>query len=190
MNDTTTPEFFEAKYQRDSDPWNFHSSEYEQRRYSSIISMLAGTIYRRAFEPGCSIGVLTAKLAPLCNELIAIDVAPTAVESAALLCSPYPHIDIRVGSLPASIPDGSFDLILFSEIGYYFEELQLAAVGKLLVSRLENHGVLLAAHWLGHSDDHLLSGERVHQVLARLDGLHLKHTERHQGFHLHKWVRA
>ena len=38
--------------------------------------------YASAFEPGCSIGVLTAQLAPRCDRLLACDVAAAAVESA------------------------------------------------------------------------------------------------------------
>ncbi len=190
MKNTTSSSFFEAKYREDVDPWNFRSSAYEQSRYASIISILAGRKYQRAFEPGCSIGVLTAKLAPLCDELISIDVSPTAVELARQQCASHSHVEIQMGSLPAFMPAGPFDLIVFSEIGYYFEEPELRAIGKLLVNRLARDGVFVAAHWLGQSDDHILGGGRVHQVLSHLDGLRLQQTEPHDGFHLDRWVRS
>ena len=190
MNETSSPDFFESMYKRDRDPWNFSSSEYEQGRYETIISALDDTHYKRAFEPGCSIGIMTAKLAPLCEKLFAIDMSHTAILNAQQYCLSASNVDLRVGRLPQDIPEGSFDLIVFSEIGYYFEEPDLLTVGSLLVKRLEHGGVLLAAHWLGHSDDHILSGERVHEIMDRLDGLVLKQSERFKGFHLSKWVRV
>ena len=41
-----------------------------------------GERFRRAFEPGCSTGVLTAELAARCDEVVALDVAAPAVERA------------------------------------------------------------------------------------------------------------
>ena len=35
--------------------------------------------YRRAFEPGCSIGALTRHLALICDQVEAMDIAPSAV---------------------------------------------------------------------------------------------------------------
>ncbi len=189
MSETTSPEFFESMYQREADPWKFRLSDYEQSRYGAIISALANGSYNRAFEPGCSIGELTARLAHLCREVVAIDVSPTAVQHAQQHCRPLSNVDIRVGSIPKDLPDGTFDLIVFSEIGYYFEESELANLGAILASRLEQNGVLLAVHWLGRSSDHILGGERVHQVLAGLEGLRLEHQERHERFYLDKWVR-
>ena len=56
-------ESFEAQYRARRDPWNFACSPYEQHRYSVAIAMLPQPRYRRGFEPGCSIGELTVRLA-------------------------------------------------------------------------------------------------------------------------------
>ena len=76
---TTSQEFFEAKYRENNDPWAFASNAYEQKRYSEILRALDHRRYRRGFEPGCSIGVLTARLASICEHVDAIDISPTAV---------------------------------------------------------------------------------------------------------------
>ena len=78
-HDTTSAGFFEEKYQRSADPWDFASSEYEQHRYQAIYDAVCHRRYRHAFEPGCSVGVLTEKLAPLCDRIDATDLSPTAV---------------------------------------------------------------------------------------------------------------
>jgi hypothetical protein len=50
--------------------------------------------------------------------------------------------------------------------------------------------VLLAVHWLGSSKDHVLSGDRVHEVLESLDGLVVTCSDRHAGFRLERWERT
>lgn len=188
--DTLSQAFFESKYRNDPDPWNFASSAYELGRYQATLEALADRQYRRAFEPGCSIGILTARLAAVCGQVEALDISPTAVESARKRCKAFPNVNIVCGALPEFIPGGRFDLIVFSEIGYYFDERQLQELGQTLVKQLLNPGTLLAAHWLGESADHVLTGDRVHELLGALDGLRHVHSERHSGFRLDRWERA
>jgi len=187
---TTNPEFFEAKYRENSDPWAFASNDYEQNRYSEILHALDCRRYRRAFEPGCSIGILTARLASICEHVDAIDISPTAVRQARQYCAHLSNVSICCGSLPKDVPAGTFDLVVLSEIGYYFDRQELFQVGSYVAGRLEPSGVLLAVHWLGHSADHLLDGDSVHEILSRLDGLTPKHSERHAGFRIDRWVRG
>lgn len=189
-NDTTSQEFFEQKYRSNTDPWNFASSSYEQDRYEAIIRALDHRRYRRVFEPGCSIGVLTLRLADICNQVDAMDIAPSAVEKARERCGDLAHVRIACAALPDMPFAGDFDLLLLSEIGYYFEADELRRIASGVVSRLEASGVLLATHWLGVSHDHLLSGDDVHEVLGSLDGIKLDHSERRVGFRLDRWVRT
>lgn len=187
--DTTSQEFFDEKYRRQDDPWDFASNAYEQQRYEAIYRALSHRRYHAAFEPGCSIGVLTARVAPLCAHLDAIDISPTAVRQARQRCQALLNVEIRCGSLPDSIPAQELDLVLLSEIGYYFEPGALHQMGTTLVSCLNPGGILLAAHWLGESDDHRLSGDTVHRILQSLDGLVLEHSERHTGYRIDRWSR-
>jgi predicted TPR repeat methyltransferase len=187
--DTTSRDFFETKYRRREDPWDFEKSAYEQNRYAAILSAVSGRRYKRGFEPGCSIGVLTASLSPLCDELEAMDISNTAVHRARERCKRMGHVKIRCGALPEDVPGGQFDLIVFSEIGYYFEEESLAELVATLVSRLSVGGMFVAAHWLGTSGDHLLSGEAVHEVVRRNAELSLDAERRFPMFRLDRWVR-
>jgi len=191
VNDSTTSaDFFDHKYRENPDPWNFARSEYEQSRYSSIIAAMEGRRYERAFEPGCSVGELTWRLAERCRDVDAMDISAIAVDRAKDRCREFSNITFHVGDLPHQIPYGDFDLIVFSEIGYYFEEASLQELGNMLVSRIRTSGTLLAAHWLGTSKDHLLGGDRVHEILGSLTGLRLDYSERHADFRLERWVRA
>ena len=186
---TTSAEFFEQKYREQADPWNFAHSDYERSRYDAIIGALGRRRYERAFEPGCSVGELTWRLATKCRQVDAMDISATAIDRAKLRCSGLPNVDLRVGGLPHQIPDGTFDLIVFSEIGYYFDEARLQELVTTLVQKIQPSGTLLAAHWLGTSKDHVLSGDRVHEILGSLEGLWLAYSERHEGFRLDRWER-
>jgi trans-aconitate methyltransferase len=188
--DTSSQSFFETMYRRDADPWAFASSKYEQSRYEAILQAIGQRQYQSAFEPGCSIGVLTERLAGICGHVQAMDISPSAVHRACIRCKDLPNVEITCGAIPQLLPSGPFDLVVFSEIGYYLEEYELQAVGSKLVERLLENGVFLAAHWLGNSTDHILSGDRVHEILGGTEQLFLEHSERHAQFRLDRWVRA
>ena len=116
---------FEEQYRDLGDPWHFETSRYEQRRYGIAMAMLPDLRYHRAFEPGCSIGELTARLAFRADELVAMDCSPTAVETARARCRGLDHVTFAVGELPRAWPAGPFDLVVLSEIGYYFDRAEL-----------------------------------------------------------------
>ena len=187
--DTTSRTFFDRMYQVDVDPWKFASSDYELGRYRAILEALPLARYSHAFEPGCSIGVLTEQLASRCDVVDAVDISPVAVERARQRCSNFPNVAIQCGALPADIPAGELDLIVFSEIGYYFEIQQLRSLIAELLSHMQQGGTFLSAHWLGSSPDHILTGDQVHEVILGVEELSVEHSEVHAGFRLDRWVR-
>jgi SAM-dependent methyltransferase len=187
--DTTSQAFFENMYRSDADPWDFASSRYERERYEILLRVLEGKRYRHAFEPGCSVGVLTHELAAICARVDAIDISPTAVKLAQARCRECPNAYIVCDSLSHPIAEEMFDLVVFSEIGYYFEERALRDIVQRLVARMEPEGIMLASHWLGSSPDHVLSGDRVHQIIGELGGLNLLRGARYTDFRLDCWSR-
>jgi len=100
----TSADFFEAKYQANPDPWDFASSATELFRYDTTIAALGSRRYRHAFEPACSLGVLTARLATVCDRVSAFDFSPTAAAQAADRCAALPNVDIRCASIADAIP--------------------------------------------------------------------------------------
>ncbi len=184
------PEAFEERYRADPDPWRFASAEYERERYRITLSALTRDRYGSAFEPGCSIGELTALLAPRCDRLLATDVSQTAVQRARQRCSEFGNVRIRCGDLRTPELETPLDLVVLSEMAYYFDAQKLETIAQGLAGALQENGTLLAAHWLGESPDHVLHGDEVHEILIRT--LRLRHikTERHPGFRLDMWIRA
>ena len=187
--DSSSAEFFERKYQQSADPWNFGGSAYELERYDMTMQALAGRRFRYGFEPGCSVGVLTERLARVCDRVDAVDLSATAVKAAQARCAGLENVRVRTGSLADPLSEAEFDLVVLSEIGYYFERRELERCGAALVEKLVPGGWMVGVHWLGHSKDHRLSGDEVHEVLRSLDGLKLEHSERHPGFRLDRWTR-
>lgn len=189
MTDTTSRQFFEDIYRKDPDPWKFASSSYELERYEASLKCLGSRRFNRCFEPGCSIGVLTRRLARICDRVHAMDLSPTAVERAKERCAGLENITIECGALPTKIPEGIFDIVVFSEIGYYFSRQELRSLISILVGQLEAGGVLLGVHWLGSSHDHILSGDEVHEIISEVDGLKLAYGERRTGYRIDRWER-
>jgi SAM-dependent methyltransferase len=68
--------------------------------------------------------------------------------------------------IPGEWPQESFDLIVLSEILYYFDDTDLEQVLGLAVKTLNPGGHLLAVHWQRRAPDHPRAGDEIHQILA------------------------
>jgi hypothetical protein len=73
--------------------------------------------------------------------------------------------------LPAQWPAGRFDLVVFSELLYYFGDADLQAVLDLAAGSLEDGGTLLAVHWRHPVAEYPRSGDSAHALLAAQPGL-------------------
>jgi SAM-dependent methyltransferase len=168
---TLDPAYFDGMYAASDDPWGFTSRWYEQRKYALTLAMLPAEHYDSAFEPGCSIGVLTRQLAPRCGHLLACDGADAAVQAAAARTAGQPGVRVEQRVLPRDWPDGDFDLIVFSEFLYYFGGDLLPELLSRTVVALRPGGTLLAVHWRHPVAEYPRSGDNVHQALASQPGL-------------------
>jgi SAM-dependent methyltransferase len=184
-----TAESFESRYRRSPDPWHFSTSAYELARYQLTLAALPRDHYSRAFEPGCSIGELTARLAPRCGHLLASDISPTSVDLARQRCASFHNVHIECADVRDAVLQSQPDLIVLSELAYYFDCDELARLAARLGETLCNGGTLIAVHWLGSSPDHVLHGDEVHEILQRELPLHHVLSQRHDGFRLDRWAK-
>ena len=164
------PATFESTYAEHEDPWNFDGSPYERHRYDLTVAALTRPRYRRCFEPGCSIGALTERLAEFADEIVACDPSPSAAARAAERLDRRTGVTVEVGSIPQWWPGGTFDVLVFSELGYYWDLGELDSLTARLHTLLRPGAHLVAVHWLGESPDHLLSAEQVHDTLRNRFG--------------------
>ncbi|WP_036488015.1 class I SAM-dependent methyltransferase [Myxosarcina sp. GI1] len=169
------PSYFEQMYRKNSDPWDFETSDYEAQKYQTTIKALPKTHYHNALEIGGSIGVLTALLAPYCDSLLSIDVSQTAQQQAIARCKDLSQVRFEIAQVPQVYPDEMFDLTLLSEVGYYLNWDDLKKTQRLIIEHLHVGGHLLLVHWTLFAKDYPLTGDEVHNFFGQLTGTHLKH---------------
>jgi SAM-dependent methyltransferase len=181
-------DYFEALYAAREDPWDFETSGYEAAKYEATVAALGDRRYGRALEAGCSIGVLTEMLAARCDALEAVDVSERAVARARARLAGAPRVRVERRTLPEELPKGPFDLIVCSEVLYYWSRALLLAALPPLVAALAPGGSLLAVHWRPETRTYPLLGDEVHDLLAerlgRLDHA-VSRTERE--YRLDRW---
>jgi SAM-dependent methyltransferase len=181
---------FEARYRQNNDPWEFATSAYELGRYQTTLSALSRESYGTVYEPGCSVGVFTAALARIAASVIAIDFAPSAVLNARERCAALSNVEVHCASVATYVPEAPLDLIVFSELGYYFDPPELARMGGVLSQKLNAGGEFVAVHWLGHSPDHVTHGNQVHETLRRSLPLVWSKGERYPLFRIDCWRKS
>ena len=179
---TLKPDYFDEVYAANADPWGFETKPYEQAKYADTLASLPRGRYENVFEIGCSLGVLTAMLAPHCDRLLAVDGAEAPLIRARERCRSLPQVTLAQMQVPGQFPDERFDLILVSEVGYYWSPDDFARAQQEIVTHLTPGGQLMLVHWTPPVHDYPLTGDEVHE--AFLNGAFLK-TEglKHLGGH-------
>ncbi len=147
------PAYFEEMFASTPDPWDFETSSYEQAKYAHTLAALGDRHYRSVFEIGCANGVLTQKLATHCERLLAIDVSRTALATAKARCEAAERIQFAQMIFPGEVPNSEgFDLIVLSEVAYYWDDADLGLAANRVCKLLAPGGDFLLVHWTGETD--------------------------------------
>lgn len=165
------PSYFDDMYEKNHDPWEFRSRWYEERKRALTLAALPKPSYRNAFEPGCSIGVLTEALATRCNRVLATDVADSALASARTRLADTSSVELRKWALGDIWPDERFDLIVISEVGYYLDTAALRTACDDAVDHAEFGATVVFVHWRHPVVDYPMTGDEVHAVAHSTGGL-------------------
>jgi len=169
QSDRSAPEaladHFESLFADTDDPWGYRTRWYERRKRAQLLACLPAERYALAFEPACANGELSAELATRCARLICSDGSAAAITHARRRLAHHPHVDLRHAPIPAHWPEGRFDLIVLSEIGYYLDEHAFHTTIDRAVESLAEGGTLLASHWRHPEGDYFRSGDEVHGYL-------------------------
>jgi SAM-dependent methyltransferase len=88
--------------------------------HDRLIALLDGRRYRRVLEIGCGSGVFTRRLATLADSVVALDVAPAAIERARAHSARLDHVEFRVANVMEYDPrtEGPWDLVVMAEMIY------------------------------------------------------------------------
>ena len=143
---------FDALFARNPDPWNFESSTYERDKRAATIAALDGRRFASALEIGCATGVQTQELATHCDALLALDVSERALAIARTKSASNETVVYRRAEVPRDWPDGSFDLIVLSEVLYFLSAEEIATVSRCAYEALRAGGLCLLVNWTGPND--------------------------------------
>lgn len=174
-------------YRKSSDPWGFRTRWYERRKREIVVASLPRQRFESCWELGCSVGELTAALAPRCERLLATDGNATAVTEAGARVQEFPHVRVEQQIHPEQWPGERFDLIVFSELAYNFEAEALRTMTQQLGAALLPAGCLIACHWRYPIEGCALSGDETHRVIAEVLGLPQLVLHREADFVLEVW---
>ena len=153
--------FFDDLWRR-GDPWALESSPFERQKYARQLAMLGDRRYGRVLEVGCGAGAFTRLLAGVADEILALDVAPAAIERAGRLLPDQAAIDFRVANVMDhdAWSGGPWDLIVFAETIYYLGWLytffDVAWLASELFAATKAGGRLLLANTEGELEDYLV----------------------------------
>ncbi len=182
MTESLPPRYFARIYDRQADPWKFASSDYEREKYDITLASLPRPHYDRALEVGCSIGVLTERLAERASSLVGVDVSERALDQARERCARFPRVSFEKLQVPHQMPTGRFDLVVVSEVAYYWQrsDLELAADRMATLHRTGGH--LILVHLTEPVRDYPLTGDAVHDYWTDRPEWITVHSERHERY--------
>ncbi|RUR03184.1 bifunctional PIG-L family deacetylase/class I SAM-dependent methyltransferase [Labedella endophytica] len=153
---------FEEFYERRPGGWDF-TSWYESRKRDVLLSALPRERFRRTLELGCATGVLTARLAERSDATVGVDIAEAPLREARRNA---PGATFERLTVPDEWPEGAFDLVVMSEVGYYLSEADLDRTVDRAIESLDTDGVFAACHWRHPDEDAVTDATRVHDRIA------------------------
>ncbi|WP_404434533.1 PIG-L family deacetylase [Microbacterium lacus] len=158
-------EWFDDFYKRnDDDPWGFETRWYEERKRAVLMASLTTHRLGKVLEIGCSTGHITRELAARADHVLALDASEAALEVAQERLA-SPSVTLTHGHVPDDWPGGSFDTIVFSEVGYYLSVDDLERTIELIDAALSEGGHLVACHWRHPVVAYPQTGDSVHAAL-------------------------
>ena len=171
---------FDRMFDRGDDPWGHEHSWYEQRKRALTLASLPRGRVCAAFEIGCSTGLLTCELVQRAERVLAVDISASALERARRrLGEKAAGVELLRMDVREAWPPGRFDLIVLSEVGYYWRIEQVRSVLRRAVRTLTSDGALVLVHWRHPIEDRRIDGDAVHAVLEDLPGIDcaVRHVE-------------
>lgn len=165
--------YWNAFYAPEPDPFRFDSNPDETTKFERTLSVCGSGRLGRVLELGCSVGTFTHLLAPRSDEVLAVDISPTAVGRATERLAHHDNVTCEVRELPDDLPGGPFDVIVASDVLYYWPLRDLLAAIPRMEAALAAGGALVAVHYLPSMGE-VLTGDEVHDALARASTL--EHT--------------
>lgn len=146
------PAHFDAIYSASPDPWDVRTSPYERGKRDAARALLGDARFDHALEAGCGEGCLAGDL--LANgqarRATGIDQAAEIVERARKTAPQ--GLRLVQGRLPDDLPEGPYDLVIFSELLYYLPEKELERLAGLTRMQMVPGAAMLIVSYLGDTE--------------------------------------
>jgi len=184
---TLAAAYFDGLYSAAPDPWDFATSPYEGAKYDHTLLALGHERAASALEVGCSIGVLTRRLAARCDHLVATELSEAPLAAARRRCADLPNVEFRLVRSAVENFGGPFDLIVLSEVIYYWDDRDMAKVGPALEASLTADGRVLLVHWLGETDYPKSADDAVCALKALTPTMKVERADRRGKYRLDLW---
>jgi SAM-dependent methyltransferase len=152
--------FFEEIWSQ-GDFWQLESSELNQASFASQRSLIDDRRYGRVLELGCGAGLFTNQLAEIADRVVALDVAPSAIDQARARGLDPDVVDFRVANIMDFDyrAEGPWDLVVMSETIYYlgwlYPMFEVCWLGSELFGATADGGRLLMANTYGARKDYV-----------------------------------
>lgn len=146
---------FDALYRANPDPWRMADSAYEHAKYEATMAALPPGQFASTLEVGCSIGVLSRRLATRSDRFLGIDVSEVALATARERNGDLPHARFERAEAPSEWPrpgPEGYTLIVLSEILYFLERPEVEELAHLCARDLAPGGTCLLVNWTGPCD--------------------------------------
>jgi SAM-dependent methyltransferase len=180
--------YFERLYAGGADPWSFATSAYEREKYDRTLAALRPP-YESGLEIGCSIGVFTERLADRCAMLVAVDISEEALASARERCALRTNVHFARADVTRDFPPGAFDLIVLSEVGYYWSDEDLARGRDAIAVGGPAGGDVVLVHFLPKVPDYPRDGDDVHAAFLADARFAVTESYRAERYRLDRFVR-
>lgn len=149
----------------DRDPFRLDSTPDEHLKYAATLELCGPGPFASALEIGCSIGTFTELLAPRCERLLATDISQDAVTTARERLVDQSHVEIVAKDVTRDFPEGPFDLIVASDVLYYWTYGENVRVLAAMEAALHPGGALVLFHYVPRMGS-VLNGTEVHDLIA------------------------
>jgi LmbE family N-acetylglucosaminyl deacetylase/SAM-dependent methyltransferase len=154
-------------HEESAEPWGADRRWYEERKRGLLLAMLPDRELGRVLELGCSTGVTSQALAGRCRELVAVDSSAAAVRTARARLAGRRGVKVQQSDLPDDWPEGRFDAVVVSEVGFFLAPSALERTVAAVRSSLAGDGVVLLCHWRHPVAGWVLDGADVHGAFLR-----------------------
>ncbi|HYH73267.1 MAG TPA: class I SAM-dependent methyltransferase [Nocardioides sp.] len=170
------PGFFDDFFD-EGDPFGFDRHPEEKLKFDRTLEVCGEGPLGRVLELGCAVGTFTEVLAPRAEDVLALDVSQAAVDQVLERTRAFSNVRAVAMSIPREFPDGTFDLVVASDVLYYLPVVELQRCVDRIEASLAPGGAFVAVHYVPRMGS-VLNGDEAHDVVVAHTGLEHVLSER------------